>query len=899
MPMTATQAQQLYVAYFNRPADTLGLAFWMTKDAAAASAAFSTSAEYAATYAGMSTAARVDAIYSNLFGRGAEPAGLTYWGGLIDRGLISVSNAVTQIAGGAQGTDLTAYNNKVKAAEAFTTALDTTAEIVAYSGTAANAAAKVWMTGITTDATLTTATTAAALNASVLAVTAASVGTATGGQSYQLTASSDNFTGTSGADIFNADFSVAGQVSIADQINGGSGADRLLVNGFVGAAAEVVAVAAVRDVKILTPTIVTAGTAATISVTAFGVTATTAALDTSVTAAEVNTLVAATINAIAGSTVATIVGATVVVSAPVAGQALGTITLATSVAGDVTWAQTNPSVSAAAVVGVPATLQSVLPTMTSVENLEILNAVGNADLNFSNYTKAVTGIEAVKLNDVTALNAKTLTVTTGQSVQLSTGAGATATAGLVTVAYAATDANVGLVLSGYQTNGSEQAVTLTGAVASTVNLTATGSGKSEVSTLTLPATAAKLVVTGDKALDIKSNLISGADATFLKEVDASGNTGGVAVKLGAATNAAFKFTGGTGNDTLVLADNGLAAFTAGSQINLGTGTSDKVGLFDTAMTAAEYAALNAVVGLDRIGLNAAVTFDASQVTSTKYYSLDTNAAQSITNMATGSTVLVDIGHAAAITTAGNVGVNDMTFIVGKGTSTGLTLGGTVTFGQTNVAIQSLGTGAGANVITTFANAANSSIVVTGSNALTLTLASSTTTGSKVDASAATGVQTLTAGTGGYSASSARGDVLVGGSAADVLTSGTNSGSLTGNGGNDTFNTSAAVSGGTANANITTITDFTKGDLITFAASAGAFTATAVNLSAATTEQAAIDLLLAGNNSDLKWGVYNNSTYIVNDVDAGATLAATDFVVKVLGVHNFATSTFAGTSLTYA
>jgi hypothetical protein len=53
MPMTAQAAQQLYVAYFNRPADALGLAYWMTKDAAAASTAFASSAEYAATYAGI------------------------------------------------------------------------------------------------------------------------------------------------------------------------------------------------------------------------------------------------------------------------------------------------------------------------------------------------------------------------------------------------------------------------------------------------------------------------------------------------------------------------------------------------------------------------------------------------------------------------------------------------------------------------------------------------------------------------------------------------------------------------------------------------------------------------------------------------------------------------------
>jgi len=243
----------------------------------------------------------------------------------------------------------------------------------------------------------------------------------------------------------------------------------------------------------------------------------------------------------------------------------------------------------------------------------------------------------------------------------------------------------------------------------------------------------------------------------------------------------------------------------------------------------------------------------------------------------------------------------MTFIIGTGTTTGLTLGGQITFGQSVVALQSLGNGgAGANVITgVLANAANSTITVTGGQGLTLTLAASTTTGSKVDASAATGVMTLTAGTGAYSASSARGDVLIGGSAADVLTSGLNSGILTGNGGNDTFNVSVAVAAGTTNANITTISDFTKGDLITFAASAGAFTTTAVNLSAATSEQAAIDLLVAGNNSDIKWGVYAGNTYIVDDVGGGATLATTDFVVKVIGVHNFATSTLSGNSITYA
>jgi S-layer protein len=230
--MTATQVQQLYVAYFNRPADTLGLAYWTGKPAAAASLEFSKSAEYAATYAGMSTAARVDAIYTNLFGRAAEPAGLKYWGGLIESGLITVSDAVTQIAKGAQGTDLTAYNNKVKAAEAFTTALDTTAEIVAYSGTAANNAAKAWMTGITTDATLTAATTTAALNASITGVITA--GSLASGQSFNLSTNSDNLVGTGSNDTFTGlvvgALSTGSTAQAGDAIAGGAGVDTLSLN---------------------------------------------------------------------------------------------------------------------------------------------------------------------------------------------------------------------------------------------------------------------------------------------------------------------------------------------------------------------------------------------------------------------------------------------------------------------------------------------------------------------------------------------------------------------------------------------------------------------------------------------------------------------------------------------
>jgi hypothetical protein len=144
MADTTTEIQKLYVAYFSRPADPDGLAFWTTQMQTNAnfyqniSAAFSTSTEYKAAYAGMSNAQVVSAVYQHLFGRPAEQAGVDWWAQKLDSHTISIDNVVTAIAAGAQSSDLFAYNAKVAAAAAFTQHLDTAAERQAYSGDAAN-----------------------------------------------------------------------------------------------------------------------------------------------------------------------------------------------------------------------------------------------------------------------------------------------------------------------------------------------------------------------------------------------------------------------------------------------------------------------------------------------------------------------------------------------------------------------------------------------------------------------------------------------------------------------------------------------------------------------------------------------------------------------------------------
>lgn len=168
--------QKLYVAYFNRPADTAGLAYWegvvegAKGSTTAVSAAFAASAEYKTAYAGMANADVVNQVYLNLFGRAAEQAGKDYWAGLMTSGKITIDQVVTQIAAGAQGSDLVAYNDKVAAASAFTTALGTTN---AYSGANANAVAKLFLSGITDNASFATATDPYALGATIAKVNAA------------------------------------------------------------------------------------------------------------------------------------------------------------------------------------------------------------------------------------------------------------------------------------------------------------------------------------------------------------------------------------------------------------------------------------------------------------------------------------------------------------------------------------------------------------------------------------------------------------------------------------------------------------------------------------------------------------------------------------------------------
>ena len=195
---TALQIQQLYVAYFGRPADPAGLDYWVstgisTKDFAAAMYA---QPEFQQVNANLPVIDQVNALYLNLFGRSGDTEGLLYWTQQINSGKLTLASIANDLIFAANNNtsaqsklDLTALNNKTATAIAYTGDVrETSASLIAYNATSTTP----WVTGpqftsaVNYLATVTqTAPTAAAIQASVDAMTVI----ATPGQTFTLTTS--------------------------------------------------------------------------------------------------------------------------------------------------------------------------------------------------------------------------------------------------------------------------------------------------------------------------------------------------------------------------------------------------------------------------------------------------------------------------------------------------------------------------------------------------------------------------------------------------------------------------------------------------------------------------------------------------------------------------------------
>jgi Ca2+-binding RTX toxin-like protein len=225
------QVQQLYIAYFGRPADPIGQAYWAgiidaaNGSIAAVQAGFSASTESQALYGNKSTIDKVTAIYNNVFNRAPDAAGLAFWVAQIDSGKVSQAQASWTIQQNAGAGDAATVQNKLTAAQAFTAQIDTAAEIQGYQGTGASDAGRAFLNTVTSVNATATAAVAAAPSAVATAVNAGGTGS-----SFALTAGVDNLTGTSSNDVFTADNTGTNPTgTAADTINGGAGVDTLRI----------------------------------------------------------------------------------------------------------------------------------------------------------------------------------------------------------------------------------------------------------------------------------------------------------------------------------------------------------------------------------------------------------------------------------------------------------------------------------------------------------------------------------------------------------------------------------------------------------------------------------------------------------------------------------------------
>jgi hypothetical protein len=144
-----------YLAYYGRPADPAGLAYWTAVleksngDASSIVSAFASSAEATARFGGASASDRISDVYQQLFGRAPDKAGLDYWVKAIESGQLSVANAAIEIMNGAQKADETTSTLRKEVAAQFTA--EVKASGVAYDGAAAIEAARVLISAVNAD----------------------------------------------------------------------------------------------------------------------------------------------------------------------------------------------------------------------------------------------------------------------------------------------------------------------------------------------------------------------------------------------------------------------------------------------------------------------------------------------------------------------------------------------------------------------------------------------------------------------------------------------------------------------------------------------------------------------------------------------------------------------------
>lgn len=148
-----TSLQEIYIAFFGRPADPEGLRYWEDQLGTGSTlmtvaGCMSAQAEFQEAFAGLSNAGMVETIFENLFGRSPDDEGLRFYLTELEAGHATADTIAIRIIDAAKDADLSTLQAKVVAAGLFTNQLDTAVEISAYRGNSAADVARLFLKDI-------------------------------------------------------------------------------------------------------------------------------------------------------------------------------------------------------------------------------------------------------------------------------------------------------------------------------------------------------------------------------------------------------------------------------------------------------------------------------------------------------------------------------------------------------------------------------------------------------------------------------------------------------------------------------------------------------------------------------------------------------------------------------
>lgn len=776
------QVQKLYIAYFGRPADPVGLAYWAANvDAAngnfsAAIAGFAASNESNALYSGTSSAQKVSAIYLAIFNRTPEPAGLAYWVALIDSGSVSSAQAAYTILNSAGAGDSTAVANKLAAANAFTAQIDTSAEISGYVGSTAAAYGRSYLNGIdATVGSLSNATNISNLT-NIVAIASNTQSTTTpttpsaAGQTFTLTAGADTVTGTSADDTIVS--TVSNGFGSGDVIDGGAGNDTLTVSGSGKISSSGVTVTGVETASFTSLSDVSLTTTGWTGLTSL--TTQSDAGATTLTAGSGTAIVSTALNQGSnnivingGSSVSlTSSGVTTgVISIGGTTQPTGAVTVNTT--GNLGGTRGDINITGGSVINITQAASNAVNTTVTMGSISVLGKAATTSVTINNAASAIAGVGTAGVSTSTVLISDVNSAS--NSVQM--GTISSATVNNFNVLSVVDNALTNLSVSGGRndiriTNTSA----LTGAsLTKTLNLTINGqtagalndsnvyttlnvitTGNNSVLSNISDSALTTLNVSGSKALSLTSTAgmsaltnvtVSGSAGlsgnfsgiTTLKSLDASATSGAIPVTVD-GTKASY--SGGSGVDTVTLS--GSAAPT--SVISGGTGN-DVLSLTATAAAALSNAAL--ISGFEQVTLTGATnqTVSVSNFVGATSFSTSGGNGLTLTKLVTGnSLILTGAGTAYTLNgdgfAAGNNDTLNLTLTDKSGAGLAFASTGVTAVSVENIAINTVdgqGTPSGAfNDFVTLSGNDLKTVTVSGNAGLTLTAASTILT--SVDAS---------------------------------------------------------------------------------------------------------------------------------------------------------------------